>query len=154
MTSAVLTVEARRAAFVEAARSMIGCAWSHQARTPGVAVDCGGLAVCASAAVGITMVDVAGYSRRPWPERMLEAMGANFARLASTDPFDAPVGAVLLFGIKRRDRPQHLGVWTGAGTFVHSWADYGRVVESPFDPYWSERLHSVWDFREETWQAQ
>lgn len=154
MTSAVLTVTERRAAFVDAARSMIGCAWSHQARNPAVAVDCGGLVVCASAAVGIRMVDEEGYSRRAWPERMLHVMGVNFERLACTQTSEAPIGAVLLFGIKRRDRPQHLAVWTGAETFVHSWADYGRVVESPFDPYWSERLHSIWDFREATWQAQ
>jgi len=154
VTSSLLTVEARRAAFVEAARSMIGCEWSHQARTPGVAVDCGGLVVCASAAVGITMVDEDGYSRRAWPERMLQVMGVNFSRLDIAHPSAAPIGAVLLFGIRHRSRPQHLAVWTGADTFVHSWADFRKVVESPFDPYWAERLHSIWDFREATWQAQ
>lgn len=147
------SVAARRAAFVAAARAMIGCPWSHQARSPGVAVDCGGLVVCSSAAVGIVMRDEEGYPRRSWPERMIAAMDANFV-LIDCDPMRAPVGAVLLFGVKRRDRPQHLGVWTGASTFVHSWADYGRVIESPLEAYWTQRLHSVWDFSEETWQAQ
>lgn len=146
------SVAARRAAFVAAARAMIGCPWSHQARSPGVAVDCGGLVVCASAAVGIVMRDEAGYPRRSWPERMIAAMKSNFVCIA-VEPARAPIGSVLLFGVKRRDRPQHLGVWTGASTFIHSWADYGRVIESPLESYWTERLHSVWDFPETTWQA-
>jgi cell wall-associated NlpC family hydrolase len=144
-------MQKRREEFVAAARSMIGNTWSHQARSPGVAVDCGGLVVCAAAMVGITMSDEFGYSRRPWVERMLGAMARNFERIDDLDLRNAPLGAVLLFGIKKRDRPQHLGVWVGGDRFVHSWADYRQVIESSYEPYWRDRLHSVWDFRETTW---
>jgi cell wall-associated NlpC family hydrolase len=135
-----------RSKIVEAARDEVRARtrWIHQARTPGAALDCGGLVVASVRAAGLEMYDEPAYSRHPWPAKMEAALERTFHRLDSLD--DAEPGSVLWLWVSRPRLPQHLAIWTGEGTIIHSWADYRYVLESPWDPYWQQRLHSVWDY--------
>jgi len=136
----------QRAEIVRLARGEVEARtrWVHLARQPGKALDCGGLVVACYAGAGTPISDEGMYSRHPWPRKMEAALRRSFDPVEAIE--DAEPGDVLWFWIQKRRLPQHLGIWTGQGTIIHSWADHRFVMESPWDPYWQERLDSIWTY--------
>lgn len=59
--------------FVAAVRSYVGTPFSHRGRTPGVALDCAGVVVCALASGGIASPDIR-YGMHPTPAQMSEGL--------------------------------------------------------------------------------
>ena len=100
------------------ARGQINVPWRHQARLPGVALDCAGLVICAARAHGLVAADfdVNGYSRMPdgslmgWCDKFM-------TRLAQPED-----GAVVVVATQRD--PQHMGILTpyrhGGWAMVHA----------------------------------
>lgn len=89
---------------VAAARGMLGTPWRHQARLPGVAIDCAGLVVCVARQLGLLPLgfDINGYSRNP-DGTMLALCDQHLQRIDG-----AELGAVIVLATQRD--PQHLGI--------------------------------------------
>lgn len=128
--------------FVNAARSMIGTPWKHQGRTPGLALDCIGILVCAAKEAGMTMRDQNGYSRRPDGSSLRAAMVEHFEEVeAPEDGFkqsDLELGNILLF--KLGPHPRHVGIYEGNGRFIHSWATGRRVCSVQLSADWLKNI--------------
>ena len=86
------------------ARSQLDVPWRHQARLPGVAMDCAGLVICAARSLGLVPADfdVNGYSRAP-DGTMLAWCEKYMTRLQAPE-----TGAVVVLATQRD--PQHLGI--------------------------------------------
>lgn len=69
--------------FIAAVRSYAGTPFSHRGRTPGVALDCAGVVVCALASGGVDSPDIR-YGMHPTPQQMSDGLRA----LAEPIPID------------------------------------------------------------------
>ena len=152
----MVRVDVRRE-IVAAARRWVGTPFAHQARAPGVGLDCIGLVVCAARAAGLDVDDCRTYKRRPNPRQLLGHLSAQAVRssrrddpLAVESDVDAAscadVGDVLAFWFLRPSLPRHLGIVTERG-LLHTSLELGRVVEHPLDREWRGRAHSAWTVR-------
>lgn len=119
----------RSAAIVAAARACVGTCFRPQGRTPGLALDCVGVALVAARAAGVEL-DVPVYGlggdREPRLDLALATSG-----LSAVDVGCA--GDLLV--VAPSDGRRHLGIITSRG-IVHAHAGLGRVVEGPCDPAW------------------
>lgn len=132
-----------RKKIVEAARSLIGTPFQHQARVAGVAVDCIGLLVCVSQICGVNSHDFVTYAEDPDPEALLSNLRIG---MVQTNDYSAP-GNALLFWINKLTRhPQHFGIRTDKG-FVHAHRSANKVAEHQLTRFWQERIVSAWEFR-------
>lgn len=121
VTRAVLLVEAR---------TWLNTPYRHQGRIKGDAVDCIGLVIGVTRALGIMDVHVSGYDRRP--DGTLKDRVDTYLEPVSLH--SAQPGDVLLFGIEHR--PAHVGILTENGHLIHAFATNRKVVEHVLDDRW------------------
>lgn len=116
-------------AIVAAARDCVGTRFRAQGRTPGLGLDCVGVALAAAAAVGVR-IDPPVYALGGDHEGDLDALlaAAGCTVVAIAEPGD-------LLAVAPSPGRRHLAVVTPAGV-VHAHAGLGRVVEGPLDPDW------------------
>jgi len=136
-----------RADVVSAARGQIGVPWMHQARLPGVALDCAGLVICVAQSLGCLDpdFDISDYPRQP-NGQLLGICDANMVRINALE-----LGAVILVAVE--NEPQHIGIIGdyrhGGWSIIHaaSNAKPGRVLETRlmFGP--GMILHAVYRLR-------
>ena len=141
-------------AVAEAALSYVGTKFHHQARLPGVGMDCVGVVALSGAAGGAEVRDFTAYGRNPNPRELMRRVRENFDEIELAD---ARCGDVPVFWMKAPDVPQHLGVFAphpnGHRGIVHAHDDLDgrrgtkRVVLVGFPGFWEERLDSVWRWR-------
>lgn len=127
-------------ALIAAARRAIGTPFRHQGRTPGVALDCAGLALYVAAENGIATLDKEGYPRRPFGG-ILETTLSEQPGLVRV--FDMLPGDILL--MRFDTGPQHLGIFTGK-TLIHAYAPARIVCEHDFTPEWVARVVAIYRF--------
>jgi cell wall-associated NlpC family hydrolase len=113
---------------VAAARLELGTKWVHQARAPGIALDCAGLVICTARRLGLVAAefDVGGYSLVPdgsmlaWCERYMQTIE------------QLELGAVVALQVDKD--PQHLGIVGdyrhGGYSIIHAASAAGRVIET------------------------
>lgn len=133
---------ATRAQIVAEARSYIGTPYHHQGRLKGVGVDCAGIVVGINTTFSLTSHDVKGYSPTPHQGLLQQALrDAGFTKIGI---YDYEMGDCLLmrFGTE----PQHLAVYTGEGTIVHSYSKVKKVVEHTLNDVWKHRITGVYQF--------
>lgn len=96
-------------------------------------IDCGGLVVLAYSDCGIELGDIEGYTRHPWRDGLVKALGASLKVV------DGPIvpGDVLLFRITKE--PQHIALATDKG-MIHAHLGDNGVVEHGIDNYWKDRF--------------
>lgn len=129
--------------FIEAARSMIGTPFVHQARKPGHGIDCVGLVVCSARIAGYQVDDFVAYGRDPDPATMLRALST---RLIPVEEPTSGVVAYVWFG--KRELSTHVGVIDG-DHLIHAYAkrsrdrSVSRVVSDPLRR-WLPYIHSFW----------
>lgn len=131
---------------VDAAREMKGTPFHHQGRSPGLGIDCIGLLVAVAKSLGIEHQDSTQYGRDPSPAEL--RAGLENSGLVEVATEDARVGDVLVFWIRRADKPKHVGILTGylkAG-LIHTYADVGSVVEHVLDDFWRKRICGAWRY--------
>lgn len=116
---------------VAAARACIGTRFRPQGRTPGLALDCVGVALVAARAAGVA-VDVPPYGLGGDGEPGFDTLPAA-AGFVPLDPAGVAPGDLLVLAPSPGRR--HLAIVTPAG-IVHAHAGIGRVVEAPADPTW------------------
>lgn len=110
---------------IEAARECKGTVWKHQARIPGVALDCAGLLVHIFKRVGVPFNDERGYSRVPHHDIMRGILDAQPSLLV-LNRREYEAGDVLL--MRYKIEPQHIAVFTGEG-IVHASCTHRKCVE-------------------------
>ena len=137
---------------IAAARSFEGTLFVHQARQPGVGLDCIGLIVCAGEVAGQRMEDHVRYGRRPNPRVLRDYIARNFRKIM---PEEAEPGDVLLFWWHKSRRfgkiPQHAGLIVAPGRMIHAYDALKKVQETDLGAYWSDRIESAWRYNE-AWQ--
>ena len=123
---------------VSIARQYIGTPYHHQAREPGVGIDCVGVLVCVARELGILAedADYVTYARHARDDELLRILDAHLERLP--DPALAEAGDVLTFRIG--PWPHHVAIKTGPDTLLHSYAGIGRVVETQIGRSWQHRI--------------
>lgn len=145
-----------RADIVAAARSQLHVKWQHQARLPGVAVDCHGFLgvvgeVCGVAEAPAWLADpeLKCYSRLPLPRVSLA--GAR-RYLDEIKPKDAVEGDILFLAHRKHPKlPTHFAIVTKATprTIIHAYQPIGEVVENglpdnaPWFPAYAFRFRGV-----------
>lgn len=126
---------------IKAARSQIGVKFLHQARCPGLALDCAGLAAHVAQSIGVEYLEWPGYGRTPH-NGLLEAVMADQPCLEivhSRHP-----GDILLMRFGRE--PQHLAIFTGS-TIIHCYEAVGMVCEHNLDQIWESRIVRIYRFK-------
>ena len=126
---------------VAAARACLGTPFRHQGRSPGVALDCAGLAVVALKSAGVDIHAPANYSRTPHDGR-LRAMIEIQRGLRFVPRDDMQAGDVLL--IKIGNEPSHVGICAGDGNIIHAYEQVGKVVEHRLDAAWQAQIVAVY----------
>jgi cell wall-associated NlpC family hydrolase len=127
-----------RMKLVKTARSLLGVKWVHQGRTVH-GIDCGGVIVYTLEQNGLMEPDSPTYGRRPREYEFVHTFIRNGAVRIPTH--SAIFGDAVLMRIATF--PGHCGIITpsrpdgsGPRMFVHAYAPYRKVVESPYDDYW------------------
>jgi len=128
---------------VSAARRCIGTRFRHQGRQPGLGLDCAGLIAFVAGEVGMVVRDDVTYRRNPDSAHLIATMDASFRRLYT---FDAGIGDIFGFWIRRDDEPKHLAIKVAPTRFVHVWDSIRCVVETVLDYRWLDRIWGAWAF--------
>lgn len=128
---------------VAAARALIGTPFRHQGRSD-KGLDCAGVLITVARALGVEVVDVDGYSRRP-SSGLLEATLDAQPALRRVGLADMQAGDLLL--MRFHGAPQHLGIFTGEN-LIHSYSAVGKVCEHRLDESWRARIVRVYRFLE------
>lgn len=129
---------------VAAARAELGTLWIHQARLPGVALDCAGLVIITARRLGLLPADwdIADYGRLP-DGTLLHRCGQHMQRIHALE-----LGAVLVVSIT--GEPQHMGIVGdyrhGGWSLIHaaSNARPGRVIETRLMFHRAQQLQAVY----------
>jgi hypothetical protein len=127
-----------RARIVEVARGQIGVRFQHQARAPGVALDCAGLLVHEFDSLGLPYVDLIGYPRLPYGG-MIEKILGQQPSLQLINTHEADDGDVYLMRMFRLKDPMHVAIKSPHG-IIHAYADSGRVVEHRMPSDWIPKI--------------
>ena len=130
---------------VEEARSWIGVPYRHQGRTRAHGVDCLGLIVVVSHALGLSDYDTNNYRR--------DTIHATFLSTFRQEMQPVPIperseGDVLIFRQKRF--PCHCGILTmknGVEHFIHAYGRRKGVFEEALPGEWQRRLTHCFRFR-------
>lgn len=117
-------MSATRAAVVAEARSWIGTPWQHQARAKGVGVDCAGLVIGVSRALGLVTagMDVNHYARMPDGRSLLAHCDEWMRRVALAL---ARPGDVLV--MRFDEHPQHIAI---AADYAHGGLSIVHALDS------------------------
>ncbi len=136
-----------RAQIIEAARSLVGVRYVHQGRST-AGIDCIGLLHRVASMLGEAPHDFLEYGERPRPDVLLKHAAIGLVEIPVED---ATGGDGLLFYFKKDKAgekvPQHFGIKTDDGTFIHAFAKLGKVIEQTLGAFWSRRVVKAYRFR-------
>ena len=142
---------------ITAARSWLGTPYHDQASLRGVGCDCLGLARGVwRKVVGPEPFPIPPYSRdlglvagRDGINRSSGAIGGGEGPIGLIDGarrlmIEVPTsetgpGALVLFRMKPRATPKHVGILTSPNSFIHAYERLG-VIEEPLTPSWRRRI--------------
>jgi cell wall-associated NlpC family hydrolase len=138
---------------VTEARKWLGVKFHHQGRTRAAGVECLGLLVAVSQALGLERngLPVARFDRRdygpnPDPQKLVQYLEEALTRIA---PEEIRAGDVGVFTIETR--PQHLAIVSdypvsGELGMIHAYAPARKVVEHRLDESWRARMVAAFRF--------
>lgn len=129
---------ATRSQVVAEARTWLNTPYRHQGRLKGVSVDCVGLAIGVSQALGLTSYDIEGYARRP--DGTLKGEMDNVLHVIGKH--EAGAGDLLLF--HWANCPMHVGILTGPNSIIHAYALNRKVVEHDLDARWKKQITAAY----------
>jgi len=132
----------KRSDIVEAARKHLGTRWRHQARRPGVALDCLGLVVVTALDLGLPVEDTTAYKRRPNPKQLWGEVSRQLTRVEGDV---IRPGSVLLLHFSESGYPYHFAFATTENRMIHGYAKARKVVEHDIED-WLGQVSAVFDF--------
>lgn len=121
-----------RGRIVELARECLGTPFHHQARVPGVGLDCAGLLVHILDSLDLPYIDERGYGRHP-AKGQIKAILDSQPSLRAVENSARATGDVLLMRFRRE--PQHVAIFAGE-TIIHSFSTSGGVIEHALSRDW------------------
>lgn len=126
------------------ARSYLNVPWKHQGRTR-AGVDCVGFLLNAFKSIGIVLLEIRGYSRKP-DGIALKAIMDKQPALITLRPDEKLIdGDVVLLKIKKD--PQHVCLVTDVG-MIHSYnGGEKKVVEHIFADFWKRKIVCAYRLR-------
>lgn len=131
-------------AVIDAARALVGTPTLHQGRNE-FGLDCINLVDRATFNAGLDIPKLCGVEVPPGYGRLADPRLIQYIEEFGTR-LEKPIPAALLvFQFVPRRPPQHLGLYTERGTFIH--ATLGgpkKVVEVTYGAKWPQRTHSIW----------
>ena len=139
-----------RDAIIKEAREWIETPWQHQASLKGVATDCIGLVrgvynvLNPESPIGVVVDYPADWHLFYKEPRMYD----GFRKYAGAEiPLaKARGGDIITFSFRVRFVDHHVGILTNDGTFIHSYMDVGKVVETRLDDTWKVRMRHAFKF--------
>ena len=129
---------------VAEARTWLGVPWRHQGRTR-AGIDCVGLLVCVTRALGLSDYDSTGYGRHAQGQTFVRHFQENMDGIGISE---ARPGDVLVFA--DRAYPCHCGVLTerhGVPHLLHAHAIRRKVIEEPYAGEWQAKVKFAFRFR-------
>jgi len=126
-----------REVVVTEARRWLGVRWVHQGRSE-FGIDCVGLVVAVTKALGIADYDFKGYPREPVATQFVGhflAGGATRIPIPEAKPADLMIFRDTIY-------PCHVGIvaaWSDSPTIIHSHAGRRKVVEERMAGDWSKQ---------------
>jgi NlpC/P60 family putative phage cell wall peptidase len=141
-----MTRDELTSAVVREARRWIGTPYVHQASTFGHGCDCAGLVRGVwRAVIGPEPESLPPYTR-DWGEAGAQETVIAMA-LRHLEPSEGAIGSadVLVFRWREGVNAKHLGIATGAASFVHAWERSG-VNEAMLVPQWRFRIAAKFRF--------
>ena len=138
-----------RYAIAKEAREWLGVKWVHQASLKGVACDCVGLIRGVYRELtGNEIPTKVNYpatwhlfKSEPWLYNECCKFSGGEIPLVS-----AGVGDILTFSFREKFVDHHVGIIVSPTTFVHSYMDVGKVVETRLDEVWLGRARHAFLF--------
>lgn len=114
-----------REQIVATARAALRTRFQHQARLPGVALDCAGLLISTARILGLVApdFDVKGYDRTPDGKSLLQHCDRWMTRIPRAQM--APGDAIVVRWVKD---PQHIGI---VGDYVHGGLSLIHALSNP-----------------------
>ncbi len=127
--------------WIQENRAHVGTPFKHQARCKGVGVDCIGSIVSSANILGQDTSNIpADYGEFPDPSILLNVlMNSNLVNFDNKREIIPGYIAVVILN----SAPQHFGVISENGNWIHACRISGKVVEVPFN-YKDKRIHSLW----------
>lgn len=122
------------------ARECVETPFRHQARLPGIAIDCAGVICHVMDRLGLPYQEMQGYPRQPYAG-MLEQVLDSQPHLVRIAREEMMPGDVLLMRFK--GDPQHLAILSD-GMIIHAYADAGKCCEHDFTGPWPGRVVRVY----------
>lgn len=133
-----------RSQFLEKTKEYLNTPFRHQGRIKGVGIDCVGVPIAVSKEFGISDIKYTNYKRLPDGNTLITMLGKYCDPVSSYD--DIKLSDLLVFRIETE--PQHVGVYAGNDTFIHSYYNAHKVLLSELDSYWKERIVAIFRIRE------
>lgn len=128
---------------IAAARALIGTPYHHQARLPGVGMDCAGPVMWVGQKLGLLPADLPqNYGRHPTGE-LEQLLDRHLMRISTAIP-----GCVI--GIKWFAATHHVGIvggYLGALTMIHSLPSMHGVREHGLRGKWCDQVTGLWAYR-------
>lgn len=121
------------------ARETLGTNFQHQARVPGIGIDCAGVLVHILKSLDLPHVDERGYPRTPY-KGLIRSILESQPSLQKIPKAEMSAGDVLLMKFARE--PQHVAILAG-DTIIHAYSQVGRCVEHGFTDEWRRRVTDV-----------
>lgn len=136
-----------REEIVAEARSWIDTKWVHQACLKNVAADCVGLIRGVYEGITGHVVTVSMDYPATWhlfkaEERLYTEVKRYLEEISDKE---ARPGDVLLFGFGKGPA-HHAGIMATTDTFIHAWADVGKVTETRLDDFWRKNIRAAFRY--------
>ena len=136
-----------REEIVAEARSWIDTKWVHQACLKNVAADCVGLIRGVYEGITGQVVTVSIDYPATWhlfkaEERLYTEVKRYLVEISAAE---ARPGDVLLFGFGKGPA-HHAGIMASTDTFIHAWADVGKVTETRLDDFWQKNIRAAFRY--------
>ena len=129
---------------VSKAREYIGTPYYHSGRTKVGGVDCAGLVIAVFGELGVTITDTPDhYGRIVSTRQLMRTVRDNLTQVVGGLK-EAKAGDVLTIRFKRH--AQHLAIFTGEGTIIHSYEGSGKVIENRLDDRWQRKIVGVYRY--------
>lgn len=139
-------------AIIERARAYLNVPFAANGRDQG-GLDCGGLLLRVATDLGLPTPTVPNYQPGLAHGHVAGYLEPFCDRLDIEAPLSiytgegVEAGDFIIFSLAKG--VQHLGISSGQGSFVHAWdsPSVGRVVETPLDLWWQDRVLSIYRLR-------